>query len=113
MHDAAACLQRAEEIDGMVRRVAKKQRDGFVATIAGAQEGAGGDLDLVFKLCVADRPVAEFNGGARTVVAGRLQQQVRQRAAFDRIVPADALRIILLAGMGHEYLWEDEKWSFR
>src|SRR5262245_26521796 len=113
MHDARAGFQRAEEIDGMVRRVAEEKGYGFVAAIAGAKEGTCCDLDLVFEHGIADRPVAELNGGARAVVAGRLRQQVGQRDAFDRIVPADALRIILFAGMGHECLWEDEKWSFR
>ncbi len=101
MHDARARLQRTEEIDGVVRRVAEEQCDRFVAAVAGAQEGAGRDLDPLFKLGIADRAVAEFQRRPRGVFGSGLRQEVRQRAALDRIVPADALRIILFAGMGH------------
>jgi hypothetical protein len=38
MHDAGAGLQRAEEIDGVIGRVAEEQRDGIVLAAAGAQE---------------------------------------------------------------------------
>ena len=39
MHDAGAGFQRAEEIDGMVRRIAEEQRDRLILAVAGAQEG--------------------------------------------------------------------------
>ena len=49
MHDAGAGLQRAEEIDGMIRRIAEEQRDRTVLAVAGAQEGAGRGLDQRFE----------------------------------------------------------------
>src|SRR5690242_3938119 len=107
MHDPRARLQCAEEVDGMVRRVAEEQRDGLVAAVAGAQEGAGSDLHFFFELGVADRPVAEFNRGTRAILARRARQQVRQRETLDRVVPADALRIKLFAGMSHVAFGKD------
>ncbi len=101
MHDAGARLQCAEEIDGMIGRIAEEQRDRIVLAIAGAKEGAGRRLHQRFEFAVADRPVAEFERGARAELGRGRRQQIRQRAARDRIVPADALRIELLAGMGH------------
>ncbi len=64
VHDSGAGLQRAEEIDGMIRRIAEEQRDRTVLAVAGAKEGAGGDLDLFFEFAVADRPVAKLDAPA-------------------------------------------------
>ena len=61
VHDAGAGLQRAEEIDGMIRRIAEEQRDRTVLAVAGAKEGAGCDLDQPFEFDITDRPVAKFN----------------------------------------------------
>ncbi len=61
MHDAGAGLQRAEEIDGMIRRVAEEQRDRLVLAVAGAQERRRRDLGQRFQFGIADRTVAEFD----------------------------------------------------
>ena len=111
MRDARTGLQRAEEIDRMIRRVAEKQGDGLVLAVAGAEEGAGGDLDLVLQFGVADRPVAEFERGTRTELDGGVRQQIRKRAARDRLVPADAWWIELFAWMGH--VAQQQEMSFR
>ncbi len=99
MHDAGAGLQRAEEVDGVIGRVAEEQRHRSVLAVAGAQEGAGGDLDLVFQFGIADRTVAEFDRRPRAEFDCCRRQQIGQRSLLDRIVPTDALRIELLAGM--------------
>ena len=66
MHDTGAGLQRAEEIDGMIRRIAEEQRDRTVLAVAGAKEGAGRRLHQRFEFAVADRPVAEFDARGAT-----------------------------------------------
>ncbi len=104
MHHARAGLQRAEEIHRMIRRIAEEQRDRGVLAAARAQERRGRGLDPVFQLGIADRPVAEFDRGPRAEIGRRLRHQVRQRAARDRIVPANAFRIEFFAGMGHAEL---------
>src|SRR5215217_5785945 len=102
MHDSGAGFQTAEEVDGMVGRIAEEQRDRTVLAVTGAQEGAGGGLHQCFKLGETDRPVAEFDGGARSEFGNRCRQQVGQRAARKRIVPANAFRIELLSGASHQ-----------
>ena len=74
MRDAGAGLQRAEEIDGMVRRVAEEQRDGSVLAAAGAQERGGRALGHGGELGIADRTIAEFQRGARAVIGGGVRQ---------------------------------------
>src|SRR5882724_2786632 len=86
----------------MIRRIAEEQRDRTVLAVAGAQEGAGPGLHQRFEFGKTDRPVAKFERRPRPELGGRCRQQVGERAARDRIVPADALRIELLAGMPHQ-----------
>ncbi len=101
MGDAGAGLQRSEEIDRMVRRVAEKQRDRCALTDARAQERGSSRLGQIFQLDIADGAVAEFDRRPRAELSGGFRQQPRQRSAFDRIVPADAWRIKWFAGMDH------------
>ena len=101
MHDARARLQRTEEVRRMIRRIAEEQRDRGIPAVAGAQVSCGRDLDHRLQLGVADRPVAEFDRRTGGEFTRRLRQQLRQRPLRDRIVPVDALRIKLLAGMAH------------
>src|SRR6516162_6115811 len=101
MHEASARLERAEEVDGMIGRVAEEQCHRGVAAIARAQVGAGCGLSQSFQFGVADRTVAELDRRPCAIVTRRLRQQVGQRAAGDRIVPVHALGVKLLAGMGH------------
>ncbi len=102
MHQPRAGLQRAEEIDRMIRRIAEEQRDGSILAIAGAQERRRGMLHHCFQLGIADGAVAEFDCRPRRIFKCSFRQQIRDRAARDLVVPADALRIELLAGMGHQ-----------
>src|SRR3954452_7094648 len=99
MRDAGAGLQRAEEIEGMVRRIAEEQRDGSILAAAGAQERGSRTLRHRSELGVADRTIAKLDRGARTVVSGGFRQQVRERALDDGVVPTHALGIKLFAGM--------------
>jgi hypothetical protein len=101
MRDAGTGLQRAEEIDRMVRRVAEEQRDGVGLAAAGAQEGSRGTLRHGGERGIADRAIAEFQRGARAEIGGGFRQEVRQRALDDGVVPTHALGIKLFAGMGH------------
>ena len=103
MYDAGPGLQRAEEIDGMIGRIAEEQGDRTIFAVAGAKESGGCRLHQLLQPGKADRPVTEFDRRPRPEFGGRCRQQVGQRAARDRIVPADAFRIELFAGMGHEY----------
>ena len=100
MHDAGAGLQRAEKVDGMIGRIAEEQRHRRVAAAAGAQERGSRDLDHGFEFGIADCAVAEFDRRPRAKLLRGLRQEIRQRAAHDRVVPADALRIELFAGVG-------------
>ncbi|MGY4316424.1 hypothetical protein ACVWW1_005751 [Bradyrhizobium sp. JR3.5] len=101
MHDAGSGLQRTEEVDRMVRRVAEKQRDRGALAVTGPHEGGSRGLDQRLKLAVADLPVAEFKHRARAELSGGIREQVRQRAARDLVAPLHALGIILFAGIGH------------
>ena len=101
VRDAAACLQRAEEIDGVIGRVAEEQRDGGVLAAAGAEERRRCALGHRGELGVGDRTVAEFQRRARAVIGSGFRQEVRQRALDDGVVPTHALGVKLFAGMGH------------
>ncbi len=68
MHDARSGLQCAEEIDGVIGRVAEEQRDRLVLAVAGAQEGGRRGLDHRFQFGIADRLVAEFQHRTRAVL---------------------------------------------
>ena len=102
MHDAGTGLERAEEIDRMVRRIAEEERDRGTLAKARTQERGRSLVDEPGERVEADRTVAEFECAAIAEVAHRFRQQLRQGAARDRRVPADAFGIELLAGMGHE-----------
>ncbi len=104
MHDPGAGLQHAEEAHRMIRRIAEEQRDRMLRAIAGAQQGRGSRLHHRMKLGIADRAVAEFDRRPVSELCGGVRQQIGQRAARDRIVPMHALRIELLARMGHRSL---------
>ncbi|MGY3107841.1 hypothetical protein ACVWW7_004468 [Bradyrhizobium sp. LM6.9] len=101
MRNARAGLQRAEEIDGVIGRVAEKQRDGGVLAASGAQERGSRTLRHRGEFGVTDRTLPEFQRGARAVLGGGFCQQVRQRALDDGVVPTHAFGIKLFAGMGH------------
>ena len=101
MHDAGAGFQRAEEIDGMIGRVAEEQRDRRILAVTGAQQRRGSKLGHRFQFSVADRTVAKLDRRPRPVLHRCRRQQIGQRAPRDRIVPTDAFRIEFLAGVGH------------
>src|ERR1700761_9524949 len=112
MSDARAGLQRTEEIDGMIGRIAEEQRDGRPLADAGAQISGGRDVGHCLQFGEADPAIAELDRRSGAKIARRLRQEIRQRSAFDRVVPADALRIKLFAGMGHG-LYASNTLSFR
>src|SRR6185437_13047251 len=85
----------------MIRRVAEKQRYRRALAEAGAHEGAGRDLRHFLQFSKADGAVAEFDRRPRAEIGRRLREQAGHRAARDRIVPMNAFRIKLFAGMGH------------
>src|ERR1700745_3600397 len=95
----------------MIGRIAEEQRHGSVLAVTRTQEGARCDLDMVFQLSIADRPVTEFDRRTSAMLGCRPRQEVGQRSLFNWIVPADALWIELLAGIGHEHL-RTEQMSF-
>src|SRR5260370_34850490 len=104
MHDAGAGFQRAEEVDGMIGRIAEEQRHRGVLAVAGAKVRRGGLLNHRFQFGVADGTVTEFDRRPRPESYGALRQQLSRRPAPARMVPTHPCRIELSPGWGHRVL---------
>src|ERR1700741_4418500 len=102
MRHPRAGLQRTEEIDWMIRRVAEEEGNGRALAIAGAEERGGRDFDHRFQPGVGDRAIAEFDHCACAIGLRGFRQQAMHRAFRDLIIPMHAVGIKLLAGMGHQ-----------